>query len=502
MNIFKNTKIFKFIVSGFLAYSVELLIFKFILEEFKVWYLVASSIALILSFFVSFSLQKFWTFKHRETVHMKGEMLMYLGVVFLNLILNAVLFYLFVEFFNLPSLLGRFFDIGILKALFHKRSYGLVLTQAMTAVLVGLWNFWFYKKIIFKDHKMKVNKLLFITQKMDNKDPILGFVEGWVENFSHSFESVKVICLYKGEFNLPKKIEVFSLGKEKGLSKIQIIKNLYKLIYKLKGEYDAVFIHMNPIYLILGGPLWLVLRKKIYLWYIHTYSDKYLRLGIFFVNKVFSAFKTSFPIATKKLEAVGHGIDTNRFSFSLDESLNPKREVNFLMVGRITAVKNVAHALKAFKEINRDGIYFKVVGSSDYRSFDYENKLKQELSDLISKNKIVFSGALENVLMPEIYRSSDILVNVTESGNIDKVVLEAMACGCLIITSNPEFKGIIPDEFIVASRDVNAIKSAMLGALSMKDAEKSYLRRKYREYVKLNHGLENLPKKIYKIMNQ
>ncbi|MST04014.1 MAG: glycosyltransferase [Candidatus Pacebacteria bacterium] len=502
MNIFKNTKIFKFIVSGFLAYSVELLIFKFILEEFRVWYLVASSIALVLSFFVSFSLQKFWTFKHKETVHMKGEILMYLGVVIINLILNAVLFYLFVEFFNLPSLLGRFFDIGILKGFFHERSYELVLTQTMTAVLVGLWNFWFYKKIIFKDHKMGVKKLLFITQILDNKHTNLGFVEGWLSDFAKNFDNVKVICLYEGEYNLPKNVEVFSLGKESAVSRIKYLKNFYKYIFSLRNDYDAVFVHMNSVYLMLGGPLWLILRKKVYLWYIHTYCDKYLRLGMFFVTKVFSAFKTSFPIRTNKLEAVGHGINTDLFNFSVKNSI--RQRINFLMVSRIAKVKNLDSAFSGLRQLNRQGIRSKslVISSAGITFLGYEKKLKEDFSDMIMNGGIEFGNSVKNIEMPDIYRDSDVLVNLTDVGNIDKVVFEAMACGCLLITSNPEFRGIVPDKFIVSPKDVDAVVFAMKEILAMKDADKSYLRSKYREYVKLNHSLENLPKKIYKIMNQ
>jgi hypothetical protein len=68
-------------------------------------------------------------------------------------------------------------------------------------------------------------KLLIITQKIDKNDPVLGFFHNWVKKFSENYESVNVICLYKGEYDLPKNVRVFSLGKEKEESKIKFILN-------------------------------------------------------------------------------------------------------------------------------------------------------------------------------------------------------------------------------------------------------------------------------------
>ena len=57
-------------------------------------------------------------------------------------------------------------------------------------------------------------KLLIITQKVDKNDQLLGFFIDWIAGFSHKFEEVTVLCLEKGEFNLPENVEVISLGKD------------------------------------------------------------------------------------------------------------------------------------------------------------------------------------------------------------------------------------------------------------------------------------------------
>ncbi len=57
-------------------------------------------------------------------------------------------------------------------------------------------------------------KLLIITQKVDMNDDVLGFMHGWVEEFSKNCEKVVVICLQKGEHDLTNNVKVLSLGKE------------------------------------------------------------------------------------------------------------------------------------------------------------------------------------------------------------------------------------------------------------------------------------------------
>ena len=72
-------------------------------------------------------------------------------------------------------------------------------------------------------------KLLIITQKIDQNDDILGFFHRWVEEFAKNTEKVVVIAQFVGQYNLPENIEVFSMGKEMGFSKIRQLFNFNRL---------------------------------------------------------------------------------------------------------------------------------------------------------------------------------------------------------------------------------------------------------------------------------
>ena len=170
-------------------------------------------------------------------------------------------------------------------------------------------------------------KILICTQKVDKNDPILGFFHRWLEEFAKNTEKLTVICLEKGEYNLPENVKVLPLGKknlETGfplgnpVSKLLYLIRFYKYIWRERQNYDAVFVHMNPEYVILGWAYWKILGKKIALWYVHKYVNLQLRLAEKFADKIFTASPESFRLPSKKVEIMGHGIDIEKFTPSFD----------------------------------------------------------------------------------------------------------------------------------------------------------------------------------------
>jgi GxxExxY protein len=165
-------------------------------------------------------------------------------------------------------------------------------------------------------------KLLILTQKIDMNDDVLGFFHGWVAEFAKSCEQITVICLKKGENDLPANVKVLSLGKEKleiGYWKLDIIKklkygfNFFRYLWQERKNYDAVFVHMNQIYVILGGLVWKSLGKKIGLWYTHGAVGLSLRLAEKMADLIFTATSDSFRLKSNKVKVLGHGIDTDKF---------------------------------------------------------------------------------------------------------------------------------------------------------------------------------------------
>ena len=115
-------------------------------------------------------------------------------------------------------------------------------------------------------------KLFVVTQAVDSEDPVLGFFVRWVAELAKHFERIEVVCLKEGEHDLPKNVRVHSLGKPssakatEGTGAQLVLRFRYAvrfklLAWRLRREYDAVFVHMNQEYVLLAGWLWKLLGK-------------------------------------------------------------------------------------------------------------------------------------------------------------------------------------------------------------------------------------------------
>jgi len=142
--------------------------------------------------------------------------------------------------------------------------------------------------------------LLILTQKVDKNDDLLGFFHGWILEFAKQYEHVIVVCLQKGEYELPENVDVLSLGKERGTSRVRYILNFFKYIIQTYKRYDSVFVHMNQEYILLGGLLWKVMKKKVFFWRNHPKGTFLTNIAVFFSNKVFYTSPFSYTARFKK----------------------------------------------------------------------------------------------------------------------------------------------------------------------------------------------------------
>jgi len=271
-------------------------------------------------------------------------------------------------------------------------------------------------------------KMLIITQAVDKNHPVLGFFHRWIEGFAKHVEHVHVIALQTGEYNLPKNVTVHSLGKENGKGKIQIIFNYYSLPFKLRREYGAVFVHMNPEYIVLAGWWWRLNGKKVALWYTHKSVNLKLRIAEFFTNIIFTASKESFRFPSKKLQVMGHGIDTD--FFKPDENI--VRGNHALSVGRLMKTKRHDLAIQKAKEAS---LPLRIVGEGSERE-----RLMERVKELNAE--VTFLGALTQEQLRHEYQTAHMLIHTSETGSLDKVVLEAAACGLPVDSSDPAISAL------------------------------------------------------------
>lgn len=338
-------------------------------------------------------------------------------------------------------------------------------------------------------------KLLIITQTIDKKDSALGFFHKWVLSLSTQFEHVEVICLKKGEYNFPPNVSVSSLGKELGnRSRIQYILRFYRLIWNLKRKYDGVFIHMNQEYILLGGLIWAILGKKVFMWRNHYGGSFLTDIAAAFCNKVFCTSKFSYTAKYKKtvLMPVGVDVDSCKMDVSIDRI---PRSVLFL--GRLDESKRPHLLIEALGIIAKQGIKFNAtfVGGPSKTDSGYPIRLEKQVEELGIRDKVKFVGAVPNTETFRYYRSHDVFVNCSKSGMFDKTIFKSVACGCLTIATSRDFGDLVGDEFIFADNDSKALAEKLKRFLTVSFQERAQFMETLASCIK-NHSLEALVIKL------
>lgn len=294
-------------------------------------------------------------------------------------------------------------------------------------------------------------RLLILTQKVDINDSNLGFFHRWLEEFSKYCESIIVVCLQKGEYHLPQNVRVLSLGKESGQSRIKYFWNFYKYIWQERRNYDGVFGHMNTEYVILGGWLWRIWGKKILLWYTHKAVGWRLRFAEKLVARIFTASKESFRLESQKVEIVGHGINVGNFSNQQSTAPFYKENFRLLAVGRLAPAKDLKTIIRAVGLVRKNipTVSLDIVGEPILDSDCRYKKILEELVKQEGLGQVVrFAGGARHVVMPAIYQSHHLLIHASQTGSVDKVVLEALAAGCPVITSSQAYGQAVEAEVV------------------------------------------------------
>ncbi len=285
-------------------------------------------------------------------------------------------------------------------------------------------------------------KLLIFTQTVDSSDSYLGFFTRWIEEFAKHCEHVDVVCLRKGTYTLPPNVTVHALASHNKLGRA-----LEVIALSMRLTYDNVLVHMNPEYFVAAGWLWRLRGKKATLWYMHKNVDLKLRIAEMFASAVCTASKESFRLPSKKLHIVGHGIDTN--FFTPDPSV--VRGEHALSVGRLTSSKR--HDL-AIEMAQQDGRELYIAGEGPERT--HLEEFAKEIGA-----RVTFLGPLTQAQLPAEYRRAAYFIHTSETGSLDKVVLEALACGCPVHTRDTNLRDLPLDppspEYVRANHSLQTL---------------------------------------------
>ncbi len=471
-----KSTIFRYVIAGGSASLVDVILFNLLIYMSGTYYLLAVVISSTISFFIRFFLQrKAFGASSRADAH---RQLLFYGILFvISVGLTAFLMYIFVHFATIDKSIA----------------------QIISILLVAIVCFFVYKIIIFpnteKNKTDKAKRLLVITQKIDKDDPVLGFFHAWVEEFAKKFESVIVICLEKGRSELPENVKVLSLGKEERQSKLQYLIHFYWYILNEKKNYDAVFVHMNQQYVVLGAFIWKLFDKSIYMWRNHVSGSITTKIAVRLCDKVFCTSEFSYTARYKKTFIMPVGIDTGLFKRKLEIEKIPR---SILFLGRMAPIKKPDLLCKALIHLDKRGVIFKAsfYGSPILHDVNYYEALQKKVNEEGLSEKVFFHTEIRNYQTLDVYNAHEISVNLSPSGLYDKTIFEGMACETIILASSKSLYGIVREDSIFKEDDVSDLAHKLEKLLNLTEKEKIEKGKELREIVTEDHSLEKLMIKL------
>lgn len=301
-------------------------------------------------------------------------------------------------------------------------------------------------------------KLVIVTQAVDRDDPNLGAFYHWFEMLATRADSVVILAGRAGTHNLPHNVTVHTFGGAR-LGKIGRLWKFWELFSRHFADADAALFHQIPEFALAASPFLIGRRQKASLWYAHGATSWRLRLAERLVHTVFTSSEAGFRLPSKKVIHLGQAINTDLFrpaDVSPPTTYHPPLSLRMVTVGRISPIKRyetiiAACALLCNTAKNMPWTLAIVGGPLTQGDRVYRERLLSLAREKGLEGLIRFEGERPYSAVPALLAEYDMFLNASRTGSLDKAVLEAMACGLTVITSNQGYRTILPAEYFLES---------------------------------------------------
>ena len=328
--------------------------------------------------------------------------------------------------------------------------------------------------------------LVVFNFEMNKNSHVLAFAIDWINEIAKHVNKLYVVSLRCGEFDVAKNVEVFCVNQNKK-TRLNTIFSIWKILYKIhkQNKIDGYFVHMAHYFVPIIYPFAKLFRQKIVLWYAHTAVPFSLKIANFLIDIAVTSTENGYNIKSDKLKVLSQGINVEKLQLK-----NIKNIKAVATIGRITPIKNTKLIVEAFLKLDKKlYIIGDAIGKKDK---EYLEEIKKIIPP--NANNIIFLGVMKFDELLKFYQNIDLTINLGD-GALDKVILESMACGIPVVTSNSSAKKIFPH---LSNKGVYLIDKDQIFEVVKKIKLKDIDSKALREEVIKNHSLENLIKNIIK----
>jgi glycosyltransferase involved in cell wall biosynthesis len=329
-------------------------------------------------------------------------------------------------------------------------------------------------------------KLVFVTQQVDPAHPALAATVPKVRALAARVDELVVLADAAVREALPANCRVRTFrARKRALRGMRFEAALAAELPGLRG--GAVVAHMCPIYAVLAAPLVRPLGIPLVLWFTHWRASRLLRLAERASSTVTSVDERSFPLASPKVRAIGHGIDLDEFP-----CVEPRRDgvLRMLALGRYSPAKGLETMLRALAQVDAARLVVRGPALTEYER-SHRDDLLRLAAQLGLVGRVHLEEAVPRSEVPGLFAENDLLVNNMRAGAPDKVVYEAAASCLPVVASNPVFDSLLDDEWRFARDDPDQLAERLRAIATLDESAREAIGRALRERVAEAHSVES-----------
>jgi glycosyltransferase involved in cell wall biosynthesis len=330
-------------------------------------------------------------------------------------------------------------------------------------------------------------KLVFVTQQVDPGHPALAATVPKIKALAERVDEVVVLADRALPGVLPDNCRTRSFAARSRAGRGARFESA--LAAELVHRPAAVVAHMCPIYAVLAAPVVRPVGVRVLLWYTHWRASRLLRTAERLSNTVLTVDRRTFPLDSKKVRPIGHGIDLSEFVCS-DNNVTP--DLRAVALGRYSEAKGLETVLRATRLALDDGLDLRleVYGPAltpEERA--HRGTLERLVAELQLDKRVKLGHAVLRSEVPDVFARADVLVNNMRAGATDKVVYEACASCVPAIASNPAFDTLLPAELRFDRDDPRSLADRLASLAGRSADDRRRLGQQLRERVAASHSV-------------